>query len=102
MNLDYRIDMKKAYLAKHDIVGDFKVAFDIQKTQNANRQSCQKYEIEYIVTRMRIFCNDCSVLKNRIDNFLYEECYNCTKKYKNYKYVIDVVYNKNNFCDLLN
>lgn len=102
MNLDYRQEMKKAYLDKHIIDGNFKISFNIQKTQNPDRQSNQKYEVEYIVTGMRIFCNNFSVLKNRNENFLYEECYNFSKKYKNYKYVIEVIYNKNNFYYLFN
>ena len=102
MNFVYRQEMKKAYLDKHIIDGDLKISFDSKKTINPNRQKCQRGEIEYIITGMKIYCNDCSVLKNRNENFLYGECYNFSKKYKNYKYVIEVIYNKNNFYYLFN
>lgn len=92
MNYDYVPEIKNAYLDKHIIYGDFKISFDIQREQNPNRQPSQKYEVHRFVTGMKIFCNDIDVLKNRNENFKYEECYNVTKKYKKYKYVIYVTY----------
>lgn len=89
---DFVQEIKLAYLDKHIISGDFKISFDIQRVQNPNRQPTQKYEVERFVTGMKIFCNDIDVLKNRNENFKYEECFNISKKYKNYKYVIYVTF----------
>ena len=87
---NYIDDMKKAYKNHHDIIGDYKISFYTQKEQKNNI-------VHEIITNMLVYCNNIDVLKNKNNNFLYEYCYNSTKKYKKYKYVIYIKYNKADF-----